>query len=402
MYAYSAANGCLTNLLETSSFRNSLDQNFYQQTESANDADVIFVNTCGYSDEAEKNSLNAITNFQTQFPEKKIIVSGCLPRINKSAIEKSFSGPIIAGSDIAQLNSILNETVTVNSVENLQGLYLDRSDLNTRLSENKLIEKTYPIFKKVKKIFNDRFKLLDNIFESTTFDKQTFAVSVSTGCLGKCNYCSIKKAKGKLISRPLPAILKDIELALTNGANKIHLLGDDVGCWGQDFLLNSSHLLSAILKLNYDFKIVINYFDPTWLNKHFDELLVPLSNPKIICVNFPIQSGSDAIIKKMDRDYIIADVLNHLSKIKENNPYLVLKTHLMVGYPTESLADFSQSIDKLNKFDLIFANKFGARPHTPAEKMPQLSNLTKTVRFNLLKFKIALRHIQVLFRSYAS
>lgn len=399
LFAYSAASGCLTNLLETSSFRNSLDVNNYSQVDSATEADVIFVNTCGYSDAAEKNSLDSIENFQNKFPDKKIIVSGCLPRINKPAIEKTFSGPIIASGDLHKMNELLNENIIQTSNDIQQALYLNSADLKTRLPSNLLVEKTFPLLKKIESLVKFKIQPLGHIFESTVFDAKTFAVSVSRGCLGKCNYCAIKKAKGKLVSRPLPEIISDIKKALDNGANKIHLLADDVGCWGQDYLLNSSHLLSAVLRLDYDFKVIINYFDPTWMTKLFDQLEEHLSNPKIICVNIPIQSGNNNIIRKMDRDYDIETVIDQVRRLKKNNPNLVAKTHIMVGYPNETHSEFQDSLAAVNEFDLIFANKFGARPNTPAEKLAQLSESTKNYRYYLLKNKIFIRHSKVFLKS---
>ncbi|MBY0552888.1 radical SAM protein [bacterium] len=400
LFAYSAANGCLTNLLETTSFRNSLDTNNYQQVENIEDSDVIFINTCGYNNQAEKNSLNVIEDFQKKYPEKKLIVSGCLPRINKQAVQKAFAGPIVSTGELHKMNDLLNEPIIRQKGLEEEAYYLDEKDLQTRLSSNRLLEHAFPMLLSFEKFTGKEFHPLHNIFDSASFDKNTFAISVSRGCLGKCNYCAIKKAKGSLISRPLPEIITRIQRALDEGANKIHILGDDIGCWGQDLNLNSSHLLSAILRLNYNFKLVINYFDPTWMNKYFKDLEEHLSNPKIICVNIPIQSANNNIIKKMDRDYKIEDVFENINKLKKNNPLFVAKTHIMVGYPTETNSEFLDSLKAVSHFDLIFANKYGIRPGTPAEKMPQVHEAIKEYRFKRLQMKILNQHAKTLFKSF--
>lgn len=401
LFAYSAANGCLTNLLETTSFRNSLDRNHYQQVSNADEADVIFVNTCGYNSEAEKRSMDHIEEFQKKFPNKKVIVSGCLPRINKEVIRKSFSGPVIPSGEIHRMNEILNEPILQPNGLAEEAYALDEKDLQTRLSSNRSVEALRPWLLKWEAWRGSRVEPLRSIIESSSFDGQTFAISVARGCLGKCNYCAIKKAKGRLVSRPLPEVVSRVQKALMEGYTKIHLLGDDIGCWGQDLNLNSSHLLSAILRLKGDFQLVINYFDPTWLNRYASDLKPLLTDSRILCVNIPIQSGSNEILAKMDRDYRIEDVLRNVGDMKELNPNFVAKTHIMVGYPGETWAQFFQSLKMVFKFDLVFPNKFGPRPGTPAEKMQQIPESIRVLRFTLISSLIFIRHAFVFVKSFA-
>lgn len=402
LFAYSAANGCLTNLLETTSFRNSLDQNFYEQVSQADAADVIFVNTCGYNREAEKRSMDHIQEFQSKFPEKKIIVSGCLPRINKEIIQKNFSGPVVPSGEIHRINEILKAPILQPAGLAEEAYALDERELQTRLSSNRFAEALRPLLSKIESKRKRKIEPLHSIIESSSFDGQTFAISVARGCLGKCNYCAIKKAKGRLVSRPLSEVVSHVQKALMEGYTKIHLLGDDIGCWGQDLNLNSSHLISAILRLRGDFKIVINYFDPTWLNRYANELKPLLSDARILCVNIPIQSGSNDILQKMDRDYRIEEVIKNIQDLKSLNPNFLAKTHIMVGYPGESWVHFFQSLKMVFQFDLIFPNKFGPRPGTPAEKMKQIPEFVRRVRYAIISFLILTRHAYVFVTSFTS
>jgi threonylcarbamoyladenosine tRNA methylthiotransferase CDKAL1 len=399
VFAYSSANGCLTNLMETTSIRKSLAPNSYEACDSAENADVIIVNTCGYSQDAENQSMASIEDFEKRFPNKKVVVTGCLPRINKKRIQETFKGSIVSTGELLKLNTVLDKPLVQAEVLNKEASAIDPMDLLTRLPSNRMAEKWSPILARLNRAIGLPGQNICNILESMVFDEKTFAITVSKGCLGKCNYCAIKKAKGSLASRALPDILQNVEIALKKGFTRIHLLADDVGCWGQDLGINSSHLLGAILRLPYDFKLVVNYFDPTWLVKFYSELKEPLSSPKLICMNIPLQSGNNQVLKTMDRDYRVEDVLKCLHDIRKNNPAMALKTHLMVGYPTESNKQFFDSLKTLPHFDLVFPNKYGPRPGTPAEKWKQLPEWTKSVRFHSLKFLIHILHTSVLLSS---
>jgi tRNA A37 methylthiotransferase MiaB len=413
VFALSTASGCLTNLMETTSLRNSLLPDFFEKCEKAEDADIVIVNTCGYNNQAEDSSVKTIQDLQTRFPNKRIVVSGCLPRINKKRLEQTLhestvrstisrtvsSRMIVSTGELEKLNSLFDKPLL-----NTQTLYkeasgLDQVDLDTRLPSNRTAEKLAPWISRLHQKIGRPNLLLVNILESMVFDQKTFAISVSRGCLGKCTYCAIKKAKGKLVSRHLPEIVTHIRLALEQGMTRIHLLADDVGCWGQDQGLTSAHLLSAIFSLPFDFKLIINYFDPTWLVRLDVDLRGSLSDPRLVSLNVPLQSGNNVLLKAMDRDYAVEDALRCLQEIKLRNPSLALKTHLMVGYPGETHSQFLDSLKVLKFFDLAFPNKYGPRPGTPAEKLTQLSEGVKTYRFLILQMRVHLLHLVVIFRS---
>ncbi|MEQ1879066.1 MAG: radical SAM protein, partial [Bdellovibrionia bacterium] len=234
------------------------------------------------------------------------------------------------------------------------------------------------------------------ILRSLSFDSQTYVVSVGTGCLGHCTYCAIKNAKGGLVSRPLPLIADEIKSGLARGYNRFHLVGDDVGCWGQDLGTNSAALLKEILKNKETFELIVNYFDPTWLTRHYEELVEPLSDPRVVCVNFPLQSGSTRLVRRMARHYDVEKVLEQTASIKRANPTMVSKTHLMVGFPEETLADFQMTLDAVKHFDLIFPNRFAPRIGTPAAKsLSPIADSEKNRRFRKLKNSILARHLQV-------
>jgi tRNA-2-methylthio-N6-dimethylallyladenosine synthase len=195
--------------------------------------------------------------------------------------------------------------------------------------------------------------------------------------------------------------MREFRAGLDAGYKTFHLIADDVGCWGQDIGSDSAQLLKEMLSVDADFQIAIYYFDPTWLMKLYPKLREPMADPRIIFVNFPIQSGSSELVQKMDRHYTVEGALSRIAAIKASNPNMVLKTHLMVGYPEETDEDYRRSLWAIQFFDVILANAYGPRPHTKAAEMPdQVPARVKRYRFLRMKAVIMLRHAEVFFRSF--
>jgi tRNA A37 methylthiotransferase MiaB len=253
LYVLSTGQGCLTNLQETTNVRKSLvAANYGGSFENSNgpeEADVIVVNTCGYNDTAEAESVKAIVDLKKKYPSKQIIVGGCLPKINLGKVQEIHSGQIIASGEWDKLPQILG--ISNAFVESTAGAAtpLDEADLKTRLKANRLGDRAASVFLKFEKLLGRELQPVHNILKSLAFDAQTYVISVGTGCLGHCTYCAIKNAKGRLVSRPLAVIVDDMKKGLAAGFKRFHLVGDDVGCWGQDLGLSSAILLKEILKL---------------------------------------------------------------------------------------------------------------------------------------------------------
>lgn len=411
LFVLSTGQGCLTNLLETTNVRKSLlndPSGDFENTDHVDQADVIVVNTCGYNETAESASLGKIEELKKRFPNKKIVVGGCLTKINLPKLQEVHAGDVVGSGEWDKLPALLTSDQTNLISTNFtkmdssasQANPIEPRDLQTRLKTNRAGERAAAFFFGTERILKRQFQPTHNILNSVAFDPKTFVVSVGTGCLGHCTYCAIKNAKGRLVSRTLEAIVADFKRGLELGYRRFHLVGDDIGCWGQDIGSDSAVLLREILRLSERFEVVINYFDPTWLVRYFDQLLEPMSDPRIICVNFPLQSGSTQLVRKMARHYDVEVALAQIAKIKAANPTLVAKTHLMVGFPGETKADFKQTLKVIRNFDLIFPNRFSPRYGTPAVRAQnQIPEQTKSYRFLKLRAAIAFRHTQVLLRS---
>ena len=194
--------------------------------------------------------------------------------------------------------------------------------------------------------------------------------------------------------------MHEFQKGIDMGYRKFWLLGDDIGCYGIDNKETITELLTSILEIPVEFELVINYFEPYFLVKHESELFNIFSDPRIVNINIPIQSGNDLIIERMGREYKASDVRRILALLKKANPKLAIKTNIIVGFPGESFRQYLHSIISVFWFDAIYALSFTAKNNTRANTYThQISNFQKKLRYLFMQFIILIRHIQVVLLS---
>lgn len=391
--------GCATNLLENSTYRQNLKLSGLKNSITADEADIIVINTCGYTTEREEYSTNVIDKYKKAFPEKQVIVGGCLTKINPEKIKTVYQGPTFLPGDVKKINDILGIHPTSKNIINFSNSF-DSEDFDYLSPTHLITLKLRPLYFRLENLLKRRFQPLHNILKTTIVNNDFFPVTVSQGCLGKCTFCAIKTAKGEVKSRPISDIIDDFKKGLSLGHKSFWLAGDDIGCYGYDLGLDFSDLLGRILKIEEDFHLVINYFEPYWFVRLFDRMKDQLADKRILNINFPIQSGSFKIVRHMGREYDPKIVLAKIKEIKKLNPHLVIKTNIIVGFPGEKLFDFFQSMKSVFAFDAILAINFTSRPGTGAAKYKNHhSTFTKKWRMVIMNGMILLRHSIVFFQS---
>lgn len=385
-FVISSTEGCATNLQENNGYRKDYEAQGYTQAAEAAKADVILINTCAYSQQMEDRSTDMISTYKNKYPNSNVVVAGCLPKINPKLMKTTFS-----------------ELKTKSFPEMLQfseSNQFDKSDFESLSDQHQLIVKLRPYYYKIENFFKTQFHPLHNIFKTVVVNEDFHLITASTGCLGKCTFCAIKRAKGSLKSRPKETIVSEIEHGLKAGKKLFWLLGDDIGCWGLDIQSNISELLKSMINIGQPYELVLNYFDPHYFKNNTNELVTYLSNRKVIGLNIPIQSGSQKILSKMERHYDLNFVFQTLKTIKTMNPAVAIKTNIIVGFPGETWSDFLLSLKSVFKFDAILALKFTPRPLTPAASMPnQVSEFKKNIRMLIMNLTIFIRHFTVASRS---
>jgi threonylcarbamoyladenosine tRNA methylthiotransferase CDKAL1 len=390
IFVVGTAEGCALNLQEMASYRARFATEGHEIVATPEDADRILINSCGVRKLEEDRTLKLARELQTRHPRAEVVLSGCLPKINPVRVKQEFSG------------SVVREAPREAAERFSQNHEFHKPDFNRLALRHQFFFLCRSVAESMERRVSFRFQPLHNIFTGSVVNEKFHLVTVSTGCLGSCTFCGIKKAKGSLRSRPLGAIIEDVQAGYRAGARRFWLLCDDLGCWGLDTGSNVVELLSQLFKQGADIQFVLNYFDPTYLVRHPKELVELLSDPRIMAINMPIQTGSSRILGLMKRDHELKRVYALLREIKRRRPGVAIKTNVIVGFPTETWWDFLLSLLVLPHFDAIFPLVYSARPNTVAAEMPgQIPHSIKTVRLYLFWMAAHVRHLWVALRSLA-
>lgn len=298
--------------------------------ENSDDADVVIVNTCAVKKATEIHMLRVIRELKEK--NKDVIVAGCLAQ----ALPEYFKNYVIVGTEnLEKINDAIDAI--------LEGRIKQFIDFNYSFLKNSEIEKT----------------LHSNIIE---------IIPISRGCLGNCTYCITKIARGNLKSYSKEAIIKRMKFALENNVKEIWLTSQDSFCYGFDLNTNIVELLAKINDelSNFKFKTRIGMGNPNHLKLFIDELLPNLSKNFFKFLHIPVQSGSNRILKEMNRFYSAEEFIHLVEKIRNYDPLFSISTDIIIGFPSETEEDFEKTVELLEKTmpDVVNISRFGKRPKT--------------------------------------
>ncbi len=224
-------------------------------------------------------------------------------------------------------------------------------------------------------------------------DPSIFYIKVSTGCHSNCAYCAIKKSRGMTKSKPIPKVVAEFRTGLQQGFKKFSLLGTDLSSYGMDIGCTLNDLLKELIREKGDFKISLRNINPGNFKRLIDDFLPLLSSNKIEYLEMAAESGSDRIIKLMNRTYTIAEFKEMVSKIRKAYPQFILRTQLIAGFPTETEEEFQETMNLVDDvvFDFVEVYEFSERKGTIAEKLePKVPDNIKKRRYMKLYRKAIL------------
>ncbi len=317
---------------------------------NAQDSEIIIMNTCGVIEYTERKIIKNTKKYQAQ--GKKVIISGCLPKINPDVIEKTSPDAIISARSLGSINNAI-ETVKRNRQ-----------------------------FIQVKN---------NNPIKSNTTKRRTqhpiAIVPISEGCLGRCSYCGTRFARGRLRSSPISSIVKETEKCVSHGFKEIQLTAQDTGAYGMDNDERLPSLLKEICKILGDFRVRVGMMNPEHVLKIQDNLIEAMQDEKIYnFLHLPLQSGDDKILQDMNREYTVKDFQRILERFRENLDQLTFSTDIIVGYPTETEEAFQKTYKIIEKTrpDVLNIKRYSKRPNTPASKLKDMPDRIKKDRSRLL------------------
>ncbi|MEW6571148.1 MAG: tRNA (N6-isopentenyl adenosine(37)-C2)-methylthiotransferase MiaB [Nitrospirota bacterium] len=330
--------GCQMNVHDSEKLCGIMERKGFLETDNPRNADIIIFNTCSIRQKAEQkfySELGRVKSCKRRHPHVKIAVAGCIAQQEgKNLFRKASHVDLILGP------------------QNLHvlGDWAERGDISVATRDNPFIA-------------------LQDI-PAKRFDTVKAWVTIMYGCNNFCTYCIVPYTRGRERSRPSERILSEVLNLGDQGYKEITLLGQNVNSYRSDIdfpgLLGKLDMIPGIERIRF----ITSH--PRDLS---DELIEAMYELPKVCeqIHLPLQSGSDRILKLMNRGYTYKDYLAKVERIRKRIPGISITTDIIAGFPSEKDEDHSRTLKALDqiKFDGIFAFKFSPRPGTKAALMPE-------------------------------
>jgi len=372
-------------------------KNNYKIVTNPKDADIILLSTCAYSNKHAKTSLGMTKKFLDY--DAELIVSGCLPEIQKEELTKIFDGKTLSTKTLDQIDQIFPENkVKFNDIDDANiplenaNEYVLISNLKKVLGKSNSAKKIVSSFSEsiLRNIIKDdstnchrsiinysHFKYFkERLQPNLTVHRGSYFIRPSWGCLGNCSYCVIKKAIGTLKSKSIEKIIDEFNKGLNQGYKNFIFDADDLGAYGVDTGSNFAEMLDKITDISGDYLVHLRYIHPVWVVKHCNSFEKVLKKGKIRSLGSAIQSGNPRILKLMHRFSDVEKIKSSFSKIKNVYPDLLIATECINGFPSETREEFEETLNVVKEigFDWGFIFPFSCRPGSEAENIePKVS-----------------------------
>ena len=346
--------GCQMNLADTEIVLGILQNKGFDQTDSANDADVVLLNTCSIRENAEQRIYGRLGNYKNlkgSKPDLIVGILGCMAeRLRKNLVEKKSIVDLVVGPDEYRR---LPELIEV--------AYNGDKGIGVKLSKTE----TY-----------------DDIIPHREDGLQAW-LSVMRGCDKFCTFCVVPFTRGRERSRSLLSTVDEVRQLSERGFKEITLLGQNVNSY-RDGENDFADLLAACAEVDRSIRIRFTTSHPQDLS---DKLLFTIAEHPNLCnyIHLPVQSGSDRILELMNRTYTIDHYQNLIEKARKIIPGVSFSTDIIAGFPTETYEDHVMTLDIMRKvrYDGAYMFKYSPREGTKAYRIKdEISEETKSKRLH--------------------
>ncbi len=334
--------GCKVNQYETEGMMTQFEQFGYDIVGFFEKADIYIINTCTVTNMADKKSRQMLAKAKKNNPKSLVVAVGCYVQAsNKELLE------------MIQVDLLIGNTDKGNMVQVIE-TYL----------ESKIKPGVLDL---------SQYKVYDDLWISMTQDHARAHIKIQDGCDQFCAYCIIPYARGRIRSRLASSILEESRDLAKKGYKEVVLTGIHLASYGiqfDDYRLID--LLEDMQKIEGILRIRLGSLEPTLITKDFVSRIAKLDK---VCPHFhlSLQSGDDAILKKMNRKYSTQDYKQAVNRLREKMPTCAITTDLIVGFPSETEAQFEDTLAFIK--DIGFAEvhvfKYSKRSGTPAAKMKE-------------------------------
>ena len=346
--------GCPKNFNDSEFAAGILEENGYEIINSPEEADIIMVNTCGFINDAKKESIEHIFEMSERRKDGgKLVVSGCLSQRYSEELSKEIpeADCIIGVNQYSNLPEILSD--------------IDNNHVAANSCDLDYLEKTVR-------------KLSDNPYTAT--------LKIAEGCNNTCTYCIIPVIRGKFRSKKMEDIIAEATELANAGCKELILIAQDVTYYGKDLYDKFAlpELLRKLCKIDGIEWIRLMY---CYDERITDELIQVMAEEEKICkyIDIPLQHASDNILKSMRRQTTRKSIKETLAKLKAAMPDIHVRTTLIVGFPGETEEDYDQLLELVEseRFSRLGVFKYSQEENTVAAEMEnQIDEDIKQIRFD--------------------
>ena len=350
--------GCQMNEYDSEKLVLDLEKNHYEQTSEIQEADMVVLNTCNIREKAAEkvySELGRIKKFKDHKTDLKIGITGCVAQ--------------------AESLEIFERQPAVDFIVGPQS-YHKFPEIISKLKdgERNIIETSFEA--------SDKFKSIASLAGKS---KPSAFVTIQEGCDKFCTFCVVPYTRGKEVSRSQNDILSEIKESAKKGVKEIILLGQNVNSYSFEGISFSS-LIYSIAEINEIKRIRFMTSHPRDMT---DELIKAFGTiPKLMpFLHLPVQSGSNRILKSMNRGHIVEEYLEIINKLRYVRKDICFSSDFIVGYPGETDKDFQETIDLCEKvqFSQAYSFNYSSRPGTPASRKKDLDENLKKTRLHVLQ-----------------
>lgn len=329
--------GCKVNSYECASLSSMLQKRGYFECGDKN-PDIVIINTCSVTATADQKSRQHIRKMMKEYPNAICVVMGCYSQGNKDYISREIKPHILVGT----------------SNRNLIPDYIDEY-LKTKTNIVQVDDKP--------RLFH-----YEEMGITSYTDNVRAYLKIEDGCDNFCSYCLIPLRRGRLRSREKENVIAEAKYLINEGYKEIVLTGIHVGGYGQDLNgVTFSSLVHELADLDGLHSLRISSIEESEIDK---ELIRLVTENKVLAkhLHIPLQSGSDSVLKRMNRKYTSSEFINKLTLVRTKLPDIALTTDVIVGFPGETDEEFEETIETIKKsgFDMLHVFPFSAREGTKA------------------------------------
>lgn len=364
MKVYLETHGCTFNQADGDIMANFLQER-HQLVDNIDEADIVILNTCYVKLPTEQKMITKIDKIKNDFPNKKLIVAGCMVevdplRLNKFAGDSCWIGP----HKLEKINDVVECAA--------KGQVIHEYGKTTIVKAGKNLK---------------------------NYDSLTHILQICEGCNGACTFCCTRNARGFLVSYPIDAIVDEATKAIENGCKELQVTAQDSACFGFDSGESFADLLNQLSAIRGDFRIRVGMMNPKSLIGQMDEVIDAFKNNEKIYnfLHLPIQTGSPKVLEEMNRLHTLEEYKSILNSFRREIPDLSLATDIIVGYPTETEEDFEETLNLLYEIkpDIIHISKYMHRPTAESNTLPEIDHRImkeRSHRINEVKTEVMLEN----------